>query len=136
MTDDEVRALLRSAIAEAADRHGIALDGLDCGLLARDLVGTTKEIVRRKRPIYRGPAHKPYVAAWKQRLNDETRAKADNAGQRWTGPEVAVALRDDLTVQQAAEMLGRSYMAVRAVRKKSKQSPRLHRLAFGGGPTP
>lgn len=127
--DDEIRAMLRDAIVDATDVHKFGLDALDCGILARSLVETAKEIVRQKRPIRRGPSHKPYIANRLKRINEETRSKASNSRQRWTGPELQIALRRDLTQEQAAEMLGRSFLAVRSVRKKAKRDPRYQRLA-------
>ena len=45
-----------------------------------------------------------------------TSKDARSTGKRWTGPEVELALRDDLTIEQIAGMIGRTYAAVSNVR--------------------
>ena len=45
-------------------------------------------------------------------LNNETLQTAERAGCEWTGAEMELIMRDDLTVKQMAVMLGRSYWAV------------------------
>lgn len=48
----------------------------------------------------------------------ETRQSARRHGYQWTGPELEIAARDDLSVKEAALMLGRSFYAVETARKK------------------
>ena len=45
-----------------------------------------------------------------------TAKDAKSTGKRWTGAEVELALREDLTIEQIAGMLGRTYAAVSNVR--------------------
>jgi hypothetical protein len=61
--------------------------------------------------------------------NDRTLERATNYGKQWTGPELEVALREDLTATQAAEMLGRSFNAVVTARVKATRDPRYTKLA-------
>ncbi|WP_333757846.1 hypothetical protein [Streptomyces sp. ISBFB 2968] len=53
----------------------------------------------------------------------ETLEQASRHGQQWTGPELEIAARDDLTARQAALMIGRTFNAVHNVRKKLKADP-------------
>lgn len=57
-----------------------------------------------------------------------TQDQARNWGKQWTGPELEIALREDLTAVQAALMLGRTARAVRSQRSLRKD-PRKDRLA-------
>lgn len=54
-----------------------------------------------------------YLLQRNQRTQDTARAM----GKRWTGPEVEHAIRDDLSIEQIAADLGRTYAAVSNVRK-------------------
>lgn len=59
-----------------------------------------------------------------------TRATARRGGYEWTGPELEIAARDDLTVMEMALMLGRSYNAV--IKKRGllrRDDPRTVNLA-------
>lgn len=47
-----------------------------------------------------------------------------NRGKQWTGPDMEIALRADLTVQEAAKMLGRTYAAVKMMRHRCKSDPK------------
>ncbi|MCR1785289.1 hypothetical protein KVF89_22305 [Nocardioides carbamazepini] len=54
---------------------------------------------------------------------ERTAGTARRHAQRWTGAEVEIARRDDLTVEQAAAMLGRTYHAVVKVRYRASRDP-------------
>lgn len=63
---------------------------------------------------------------WQQR----TLEQAKNRGKEWTGPELELLSRDDLTRREMAEMLGRTYYAVsEAKRKLNRDDPKFKRLA-------
>lgn len=64
-----------------------------------------------------------------------TRQTASRHGYTWTGPELEIVARLDLTLTQAAEMLGRTYIAVSAKRHQLKEDPRVIALA-GNQPDP
>ena len=66
---------------------------------------------------------------------EETRTVAIRAGQEWTGPEMELVSRDDLTVTEIAKMLGRTYAAVTYRRHALKVDPRAVALA-GNAPDP
>jgi len=69
---------------------------------------------------------------WQRRLkpvNDSLRSEAHRHGQEWTGPELEIALRKDLSAQQAAILLGRTLSAVNAARYRTKHFPREIQLA-------
>lgn len=67
-------------------------------------------------------------AAAKQR-NDESRDRAERHYQPWTGPDLEMALREDLTVAEVAAALGRTQRAVQNIRFKHRHEPRLQNLA-------
>jgi hypothetical protein len=54
----------------------------------------------------------------------QTLEGATRHGQQWTGPELEVAGRSDLTTREVALMLGRTFAAVSNVRKKLKGDPK------------
>jgi hypothetical protein len=54
---------------------------------------------------------------------------AKKRGQEWTGPELEIAARKELTAKQVAEMLGRTVSGVRNVRTRLNKEPELRRLA-------
>lgn len=54
----------------------------------------------------------------------ETLPRATRYGYQWTGPELEIALREDLTAIEAAKMLGRTFHAVRAARHKARREPK------------
>lgn len=73
-------------------------------------------------PKYFG--HNPRGDAYLVKVQRETKAAAVNAGNEWTGPELELLARKDLTVREVAEMLGRSYQAARTQRTLLNKDPR------------
>lgn len=65
----------------------------------------------------RDDIHTRDALAFKAR-NDKSRQEADRWGYLWTGPELEVISREDLTAPQAAAMLGRTIAAVTNQRKR------------------
>lgn len=61
--------------------------------------------------------------------NAQSRSRAHRHGYEWTGPELEVAGRTDLTAKQAATILGRTIAAVNTARAKLKDHPREINLA-------
>jgi len=55
------------------------------------------------------------------RTNSRTAETATNLGKQWTGPELEIAARSDLTAQEVALMLGRTLYAVKHARRKLKE---------------
>lgn len=54
---------------------------------------------------------------------------AARRGHEWTGPELELAARDDLTAVEIARMLGRTRYAVTSMRYKLRREPAKQRLA-------
>lgn len=54
----------------------------------------------------------------------QTQAGATKRGQQWTGPEMELAMREDLTIVEIAARLGRSYKAVVARRALCRTDPK------------
>jgi len=52
-----------------------------------------------------------------------TARSAGHHGAEWTGPEIEIVLRPDLTAEEVAAMLGRTYNAVVTARWKAKHLP-------------
>jgi hypothetical protein len=64
----------------------------------------------------------------------ETRDRAGNHGKEWTGPELEIASREDLTTMQVAHTLGRTYDAAYMIRRKLREKdPRKRTLRDGPG---
>lgn len=61
---------------------------------------------------------------YRAREQKKTAPKARNHGKQWTGPELEIASRPELTATQAAKMLGRTHVAVRAARQKLRRDPK------------
>lgn len=68
-------------------------------------------------------------------FNLKTEGTAHRKGVQWTGPELEIASRADLSVTEIAELLGRTYCAVVSKRKALKVDPRAVALA-GNVPDP
>lgn len=58
------------------------------------------------------------------RANSATLATATNHYKQWTGPELEIAARTDLTHREVAVMLGRSLLGVKGMRMKLRNDPR------------
>lgn len=59
----------------------------------------------------------------------ESLPRAVKHGDEWTGPELEIALRSDLTVVEIAEMLNRTTRAVRSARYRARHDPKYANLA-------
>jgi hypothetical protein len=72
----------------------------------------------------------------KKKLNDKLREAADRHRQEWTGVELEIASRPDLTARQVAAVLHRTLIAVRNMRRRlaSDLDPRDRMLADGPQP--
>lgn len=58
----------------------------------------------------------------KKRVNDKLRDTASRHGQQWTGPELEIATRRDLSAAQVAKMLGRTLYGVKHQRSLLAQN--------------
>jgi hypothetical protein len=65
----------------------------------------------------------------KDRAQHSTMPTAGRRGMPWTGPELEIAARADLTAEQAAQMTGRTYHGVAEQRRKLGIDPRKRDLA-------
>jgi hypothetical protein len=66
---------------------------------------------------------------WSRDQNDATREVATNSGKQWTGPELEIAARPDLTSREVALALGRTLAAVSTMRQKLRYDPKIQNLA-------
>lgn len=55
--------------------------------------------------------------------------RAHRRGQQWTGPEMELLARQDITARQIAEMLGRTYASVSTMRWRLNREPMLDHVA-------
>jgi hypothetical protein len=85
------------------------------------------------------PAVRRYQEANREELNQRTYVRrrpiqnrsleeARRNGFQWTGPELELIARPDLTAEQAADMLGRTYFAVVRMRRRLHVEPKLVNL--------
>lgn len=61
------------------------------------------------------------INRWKtrqKRMNDESRERAHHWHYQWTGPELEIAAREDLTAAEVAALLGRTIAGVRTIRRR------------------
>lgn len=77
---------------------------------------------------------------YRTKTNDRLEALAPAAtaprwGYQWTGPELEIASRPDLSALQVAQMIGRTVHAVRTARQRMKADPRFITLAGVRRPT-
>lgn len=63
------------------------------------------------------------------RANAATLESAVNHYKQWTGPEMEIAARADLTARQAALMIGRSMKAVKTMRMRLRNDPKYRNAA-------
>ena len=68
----------------------------------------------------------------RNRVNAETLNAAHKHRQQWTGAELDIALRDDLTAREKARRLGRTYMAIKAARYRATTDPKWQAVVRGG----
>lgn len=66
---------------------------------------------------------------WQRIRNDRLLDQAKRHNAQWTGPELEIAARDDLSASQAAEILGRTMWAVQTMRKRMRVEPSQQWLA-------
>jgi hypothetical protein len=155
----EANKRLRAGLAPTQPRIGlrqVARSCKDCGdLITFRYLSTSKPDSWLPHPC-KNRARRERVRDWEQRTSASERAErlrqkrlarrsganaksrdtAERHGKQWTGPELELAARPDLTARQVAEMTGRTHHAVKTVRKRLQVDPRIIRLAFGGSPTP
>lgn len=127
------------AHAAIAAKHG---DGLatsvlqildDLGLVARHRQPGDQRWATIARRLHSDAKFRERHAAHKSR--DKTRAQhttlptAGRRGMPWTGPELEIVARTDLTAEQAAQMTGRTYHGVADQRRKIGIDPRKRDLA-------
>lgn len=89
----------------------------------------------RSKTTYTKPrrVQRAHTERGRMRYQCESIDAAYNAGKEWTGPELEIVARADLTSREAARLLGRSYAAVRVQRSRLRQEPYRTRLLVGAG---
>ena len=90
-----------------------------------------REYVRERRArddLYRDALRARANAAYHAR-QQRTVDGAGNHGKEWTGPELEIAARLDLSTEQVAAILGRTAAGVMWARKQIQRDPRKARLA-------
>lgn len=66
---------------------------------------------------------------WQRSRNDQLLDRARRHNQQWTGPELELAARRELSARQVAEMVGRTMYAVMSMRHRLEIEPKLQTLA-------
>jgi hypothetical protein len=87
-----------------------------------------REIAKRERDanpeLVRARARRKYQRSHARQLERATRYRYP-----WTGPELELAARPDLSHAQVAEMIGRTGAAVKHMRRKLQYDPKIINLA-------
>lgn len=80
---------------------------------------------------------KQQVDAWRRRAEyAESLDTAERHRRAWTGPELELAARDDLSIAEIAKLLGRTTHSVVNMRRKLRHEPKYRALAGSGGLAP
>lgn len=66
---------------------------------------------------------------WQRSTNGRLLESARRHNAQWTGPELELALRSDLSARQVAEMIGRTLWAVSTMRRRLRKEPMLDHIA-------
>lgn len=68
--------------------------------------------------------HARVAREWWDQANAQTKSNAHHHGDQWTGPEIEMALREDLSIKELARLLGRSAYAIASIRYKATHDPK------------
>jgi hypothetical protein len=131
--DPEYRARELARLAAWKRERRRQLKRADPGRAARERAERNARLAARRAddPGYAEQQRQRDARAHRTRKRDNA-IMVDTArrhGRMWTGPELEVASRDDLTAEQAAVMLGRTLFAVETARRRLRQEPRYQSLA-------
>lgn len=123
------RAARREAVAKGAVEVTHGLGGYTNDRCRCDICVDAFRTWRAENPDKQWHVQHPEEANKAQRRKlanwqAETLEKAKRHSMQWTGPELELASRNDLTVREIALMLGRSYASVHNMRKKLKSDPK------------
>lgn len=86
-----------------------------CGTNAKFRRGCTCEPCRK--------ASIQYGVACRARVNDESIPQARRRNYQWTGPELELIARNDLSAEEVAGMIGRTILGVKSMRWKLSREP-------------
>jgi PadR family transcriptional regulator, regulatory protein PadR len=123
-----------------AERETAARDDLTVAEIAVLLGRTPQSVASIRTHLGKGENEADYRSARenrKRQQNEATRETASHHRQPWTGTDLEIASRDDLTLEQMAATLGRTISAVHAMRTRLNSSgdPRARDLRDGTPPT-
>lgn len=91
---------------------------------------------RLKKRMGGGPSRQRISKKLKAKRNAALVDQAVNYRKPWTGPELEIVSKVDLTIREAAVILGRSYDAVRHMRRKLANEEDGRMVDLRDGPTP
>ena len=95
------------------------------------------EIKRLRKRLYGNPATRlRHTRKREAKRNSSLLEAAENHRKMWTGPELELASRDDLTIGEVAAVLHRSYDAVRHMKRKLNGYPDARTRMLRDGPVP
>lgn len=142
-----VRAALRwSGVIKHGTRYSYAEKGCRCDQCRkwkrerdRRQRARKPEKARERHRRWKSAHAEEHIATTRRnmkKLNDKLRETADRHGQEWTGVELEIASRPDLTARQVAVILHRTLSAVANMRQRlaSDLDPRDRMLANGPQP--
>lgn len=74
-------------------------------------------------------AQRDAVSKWQRSTNDKLLGRAHRHNSQWSGPEMELAARSDLSAQQVGDMIGRTLWAVSTMRRRLRKEPSQQWLA-------
>ena len=86
------------------------------------VLATKKKRAARDPEFYR--ALRNHADRQRGRAQSRTMERARNRGQQWTGPQLEIAAREDLTAAEVAVLTGRTLYAVKHARRKLRDEPK------------
>lgn len=69
------------------------------------------------------------VREWQRQANDKSLDRASRHNSQWSGPELELAAREDLSASEVAERIGRTMWAVQTMRQRLRKEPSQQWLA-------
>jgi len=131
-----MQARRQARTGENARRHGCVWTESELETASRDDLTTTQAAlvlgrshkavqgIRRRLRAGDQETARREASARRDRVQARTLEAARRRGYVWTGPELEIASRRDLSTQQVALMLGRTYWAVEMIRRQLRADPR------------
>lgn len=83
----------------------------------------------RKQGFTCADCHARLTREWAEGNQRDSLSSAVSRGNQWTGPELELLLRDDLSNQELALMLGRTHYTISVMKSKVRNHPKYQAAA-------